>query len=1036
MDFLDKTGHIFTLDSYENYPIGYEFQENDYIFWFDTENGYKLSIDNYYFKSIRLITRIYDKDDINISISLKDSNKFYLIGSKFIEDKIYNQNIQNVNDRITLYENDIINSKSLNYHCNFSLYQDNEYNPVLSEDGDLKGIVVVDNIQKIYTKTSYLMSRNTPYTGDTVLKFEKNSPELENYNYVELDIENDDDYIYLGEIEIGGIIRYIQILPKQTNIIYDESLELSDDELDTVKEIKEMYLIIPFYCIVNSNEAGTWETNVLIDINTLDNHDYCPITVAAEIVDENEELIINGQNIGVRLPKDIINAIYSSTYNSDYIDERKYEQKLKEYLLNFMDIKGQQGNYNSILNSLKWFEWGDKLTISKLIKTDNDVQTQYIHNLFDLVNDNLYSYQLFRETSLISLRLKLFDELEPDLQLQNLQQGFIGEGKSNFHNKIYDNVIKRYDEEDIDFYRGYFDFTFNELGLKLAVLKYYYEKYFLPIHISVHNIYMYDKVYANDIKLINKTSHCIVERPIYVNQFEQTSQEYKKELSVSFNNTGFDILYLNRIKDYIDKEYNSFKNTKERGENNLEDVYYIDDTAFFIPIDISNVLYGDNDKIIDNTPSYYNVHIYLSKYIDSDNLDLVRTINGKEYPNTILLHETSFSFIQNEDNKYNGLVIYPKLINNESGKFDINWWIDHKYRIDCIINGQIFEYIFTLKLPELNIQIGKLEYRYNDIFRQINKINEDGIEFNSFMYQPDLVTVNNIDFIEDIYFKEDIQEYIEKYYTSKINMVNDKYLNRCHLIDILDSDNKHIQYTSEENSQLFEELSISSIDLYHDINSSETTVNLYKEFFNDDGSYKIPQEDLYINGNYYDFYLMHDYKQWYGVLISKNTIDLHTKKDKAFKFNNNTKKYKFGDYTLKYIRSDSKILINRYNYVPSYGVNHFKTTDMVVLHLYNNDKLPFKPSLGSKWTISPLSIGMAAYDEVESNSELAIISIGDKNSKYEPGYYSVTVKYCVDDFIQHEYTKIAKFRIDENINIIDKSLQKNYYKFFEELDNI
>ena len=62
--------------------------------------------------------------------------------------------------------------------------------------------------------------------------------------------------------------------------------------------------------------------------------------------------------------------------------------------MNYMQLKGEVGNYRSAINSLKWFEWGDKLTISKLIRNDNRIQRQYVKDFFDIINDNIYSYQL------------------------------------------------------------------------------------------------------------------------------------------------------------------------------------------------------------------------------------------------------------------------------------------------------------------------------------------------------------------------------------------------------------------------------------------------------------------------------------------------------------------------------------------------------------------------------------------------------------------------------------------------------------------
>ena len=59
MQFIDHTGHIFSMPSYNNKPIGYEFEETDYVFWMNTEYSWKLSVDTYYMKPIRALVPVY-----------------------------------------------------------------------------------------------------------------------------------------------------------------------------------------------------------------------------------------------------------------------------------------------------------------------------------------------------------------------------------------------------------------------------------------------------------------------------------------------------------------------------------------------------------------------------------------------------------------------------------------------------------------------------------------------------------------------------------------------------------------------------------------------------------------------------------------------------------------------------------------------------------------------------------------------------------------------------------------------------------------
>ena len=97
MNFIDHTGHIFSLPSYSNFPAGYEYDEQPYIFWLNESN--KLSVNNYYIKPIRILLDekyvINNNSRIELRIKL-ESNNYKLLGSYHINNFI-NQ-AKNIND--------------------------------------------------------------------------------------------------------------------------------------------------------------------------------------------------------------------------------------------------------------------------------------------------------------------------------------------------------------------------------------------------------------------------------------------------------------------------------------------------------------------------------------------------------------------------------------------------------------------------------------------------------------------------------------------------------------------------------------------------------------------------------------------------------------------------------------------------------------------------------------------------------------------------------------------------------------------------
>ena len=92
MEFINNTGHIFSLPSFNEKPIGYEYEEYSYVFWIDTKNS-RLSVNNYYSKPIYALYQLQSDivfnngqiknidDTIEIEIYFKDTNVFSLISS-------------------------------------------------------------------------------------------------------------------------------------------------------------------------------------------------------------------------------------------------------------------------------------------------------------------------------------------------------------------------------------------------------------------------------------------------------------------------------------------------------------------------------------------------------------------------------------------------------------------------------------------------------------------------------------------------------------------------------------------------------------------------------------------------------------------------------------------------------------------------------------------------------------------------------------------------------------------------------------------
>jgi hypothetical protein len=98
-------------------------------------------------------------------------------------------------------------------------------------------------------------------------------------------------------------------------------------------------------------------------------------------------------------------------------------------------------------------------------------------------------------------------------------------------------------------------------------------------------------------------------------------------------------------------------------------------------------------------------------------------------------------------------------------------------------------------------------------------------------------------------------------------------------------------------------------------------------------------------------------------------------------------------------------------YIDSNGLNHFNNDDLIVAKLENNDRLPVNIFNGSKWSITPISVGIPDISPIESNCEMCILSLPKNNNEYYRGYYDVNVRYSLDRFSNQQFLKTTKLLI-------------------------
>lgn len=970
MEFIDKTGHIFSLNSYSEYPTGYEYEENPYVFWIN-ETG-KLSINNYYIKPIRIVLSDNYSFTDNTKLSIKlESSTFGLLGSVELNKLLRRQH--------NLFEYFNISEKNIKQE--------------LTEDD----VIVLNN--------------------------------------------------------------------------------LTDDN-------NNLYSMITFYIVCYSTSASVMLTNILIDVSENSVHDYCPITVGAEFVDENEMLIINGKNMGISLPKDILRAIYKSSFYNYANDEYLYNSKLKELLLNIMDIKGECGNYKSAINALKWFGWGDKLKLVKLIETDNQFINQYILDSFDITNDFIESYNLFRNTSFIKLFIEGTEETD-EINKQNFDIDFWGEGKPIVKDLINSNNYYTYDENDLKFYKPYYDFLFDELGLKLAALEYYYKKYFLPIHIFIHSCTIEFQCFTNDNKIITAPNKTIL------TEIPQLTYDIKNNITVEFPNENY--VMLTTQTHYLDDNYNEFnKYIVNANEDNNSLYYWVYENCMSIPIKFNQ--YDSNGE--EKEEQYYDCNIILEKlekstynYIYSFNFYFdynefftlnISDENGNATNNVLISHklwkvnynnqklimtdewsdymsysdtkkyilenyinkvpflaekptfnikiktinylsqikannfnyikyanceiiddehkiifERNFKFVQNKNDKtsyYKNFVIVPKLF----GKlYDINFWLNNEFNIYLSVNNKWYNYNFNCKVPELQLEIGKLKYKYflnttiNDVnnsyfgqqpfidqhgdvslFNQINGLTDNSVSFNRFIWQPNLVKVNNIDFFDNL---------LEYYKNYKYNITYNKEDKNINVISCIEGN------TNMDDIQLN--------DLYYVI-----TLNNQKFYIHND---VIREYFLHNNGQYIKLNLNQltnenaslDWAIYYDDSNKLNFISVYNESNYPDYYNLNENEYRGSSGSLNKDEFDNVLITNEDGTTLKFNTVNYNKLETNILDTSNNDNF----------------IIVFEDEEIVDKKYLYIFFELDNNN---------CIHFYIKDIYNNNYYLLIEKTIYKNINIL------------------
>lgn len=288
------------------------------------------------------------------------------------------------------------------------------------------------------------------------------------------DGEDNIDYI---NVECGGDVFYLLDLSKQNETIINDFKYIEIDNLKSNNagfKIDETFKIAILYIGAKSDSACECIDEIIIKNN--DGALITKINVGADFYNEDESLKINASNLGIHIPDSIQRAIYESDVHEETIDNILINRKLKELLSNYWDVIANRGSYKSLINSLKWFEYGDLVRLREIWSHNVDGSFEYDDREVSAIMNEKYkdAFNNFYKTTSFAIYLALQHETgELDIEKNPV---------------LAENIFK---------------WALNDLAIKMSLLGNFYETYFMPIHTELLHCSIEDRVYTNNIKISN-----------------------------------------------------------------------------------------------------------------------------------------------------------------------------------------------------------------------------------------------------------------------------------------------------------------------------------------------------------------------------------------------------------------------------------------------------------------------------------------------------------------------------------------------------
>ncbi len=368
------------------------------------------------------------------------------------------------------------------------------------------------------------------FNGDKPYEFWFENGQSVNLNYVKKICFISSDRIVEAHInsEVFSLLNLQQNLPQlntpeaQGEIINDK-LYMNIDDLKTNHFVSIGYpynhlYVHMIYILAHSDEVGE-----IHDVFTLTaRNEVNTYQIAGDFYADNEILKTNLGNFDIHIPESIQKAIFDINVHEEANDNITLNRKYKELLMNYWDIIANKGSYNSLQNSLAWFEWGDLVRIEELWKRHHEGMEEYFQTELNRELDYEFIAEFLNnsKTTYIGLYMAL-SKLVMDGDHFKWQDDVV-------NTDTPDNQI--WSEENPVLEEVVTKWQLIDLCLKMTLLGNFYSTYFVPIHMDVIHSTLEHWVFAYTIKVLHSTG---------ISQY------------TTLNNVRtFDMIYPKRVKMY------------------------------------------------------------------------------------------------------------------------------------------------------------------------------------------------------------------------------------------------------------------------------------------------------------------------------------------------------------------------------------------------------------------------------------------------------------------------------------------------------